>query len=127
MAAAVRRVRGARVDYPGPPPGNPGATARNGRGSTDRQAVRATWLAEAATAGEWDEREGSNFPSYRDRNGRAADSHALRHTFVTELVRAGVSPKDAKELAGHSTITLTMDRYAPPMSASGTRPPRSPS
>jgi hypothetical protein len=41
-----------------------------------------------------------------------ADFHALRHTFITELVRAGVAPKDAKELARHSTITLTMDRYA---------------
>jgi len=41
-----------------------------------------------------------------------ADFHALRHTFVTNLVRAGVLPKDAKELARHSSITLTMDRYA---------------
>jgi len=36
----------------------------------------------------------------------------LRHTFVTNLVNAGVAPKEAKELARHSTITLTMDRYA---------------
>lgn len=28
------------------------------------------------------------------------------------MVKAGVGPKDAKELARHSTITLTMDRYA---------------
>jgi hypothetical protein len=34
-----------------------------------------------------------------------ADLHALRHTFITELVKAGVAPKDAKELARHSTIT----------------------
>ena len=31
---------------------------------------------------------------------------------MTELVRAGVAPKDAKELARHSTITLTMDHYS---------------
>jgi hypothetical protein len=49
---------------------------------------------------------------YRDREGRVADFHSLRHRFVMELVRAGVAPKDAKELARHSTITLTMDRYA---------------
>ncbi|CAN0456545.1 unnamed protein product, partial [Phaeothamnion confervicola] len=32
--------------------------------------------------------------------------------FITNLVNAGVMSKDAKELARHSTITLTMDRYA---------------
>src|SRR5262249_49880769 len=40
------------------------------------------------------------------------DFHALRHTFITRLVRAGVKPKEAQALARHSTITLTMDRYA---------------
>jgi site-specific recombinase XerD len=47
---------------------------------------------------------------YRDRDGGVADFHSLRHTFVTNLVNAGVAPKDAKELVRHSTITLTMDR-----------------
>ena len=41
-----------------------------------------------------------------------ADFHALRHTFVINLVRAGVQPQDAKQLARHSSITLTRDRYA---------------
>ncbi len=41
-----------------------------------------------------------------------ADFHALRHTFITNLVKAGVQPKDAKELARHSTSTLTLDRCA---------------
>jgi hypothetical protein len=50
--------------------------------------------------------------AYRDPGGRVADFHSLRHRFVTELVNAGVAPKDAKELARHSSITLTMDRYA---------------
>lgn len=40
------------------------------------------------------------------------DFHALRHTYVTRLARAGLPPIVAKELARHSTITLTMDRYA---------------
>src|SRR5262245_58601319 len=44
--------------------------------------------------------------------GRCADFHSLRHTFITRLVRAGVKPKEAQALARHSTITLTMDRYA---------------
>ncbi len=47
-----------------------------------------------------------------DAFGRVSDFHGLRHTFVTNLVRGGVSPKVAQELARHSTITLTMDRYA---------------
>lgn len=40
-----------------------------------------------------------------------ADFHALRHTFISNLARAGVMPNVAKELARHSTITLTMDYY----------------
>jgi hypothetical protein len=48
---------------------------------------------------------------YRDADGKVADFHALRHTCISNLVRAGVSPKEAQTLARHSTITLTMDRY----------------
>ena len=40
------------------------------------------------------------------------DFHALRHTFLTRLARSGIPPKVAQTLARHSTITLTMDRYA---------------
>ncbi len=48
----------------------------------------------------------------RDGAGQVADFHALRHTFITNLVRGGVHPKVAQALARHSTITLTMDHYA---------------
>jgi len=48
----------------------------------------------------------------RDDAGRVVDFHALRHTFITRLARSGVTPKVAQALARHSTITLTMDRYA---------------
>src|SRR5439155_1636417 len=78
----------------------------------DLEIARAAWVAEARTPAERAEREASDFLAYRDSQGRVADFHALRHTFITELVKAGVAPKDAKELARHSTITLTMDRYA---------------
>src|SRR5262249_6364922 len=37
--------------------------------------------------------------------------HSLRHSFITMLERAGVSPKTAQELARHSDIRLTMQRY----------------
>jgi integrase len=49
--------------------------------------------------------------TYRDGSGLVADFHSLRHTFITNLCRAGVAPKVAQSLARHSTITLTLDRY----------------
>ena len=47
---------------------------------------------------------------YKTREG-FGDFHALRHTFITNLIRAGVPPKIVQTLARHSTITLTLDRY----------------
>jgi integrase len=41
-----------------------------------------------------------------------ADFHALRHSYITMLARGGVGVKDAQELARHSDIRLTMQRYA---------------
>ena len=78
----------------------------------DLASARATWLAEAADPAYRARREASDFLAYESAKGEFADFHSLRHRFVTELVKAGVMPKDAKELARHSTITLTMDRYA---------------
>jgi len=46
-----------------------------------------------------------------DTDEGTADFHSLRHTFITNLARRGVHPKDAQTLARHSTITLTMDHY----------------
>jgi hypothetical protein len=78
----------------------------------DLKRSRAAWIAEATDGAERERREASSFLAYRDEGGRVADFHALRHTFITRLVRAGVKPKEAQALARHSTITLTMDRYA---------------
>src|SRR6187402_1411794 len=78
----------------------------------DLEVARGAWVGEALTLAEKAERETSGFLTYRDQEGRVADFHSLRHRFITELVKAGAAPKDAKELARHSTITLTMDRYA---------------
>ena len=47
---------------------------------------------------------------YQTRDG-IADFHALRHTFISLLAKAGVHPKIAQGLARHSTITLTLDLY----------------
>ena len=46
-----------------------------------------------------------------DDGGAKFDFHALRHTFISNLARADLHPKQAQRLARHSTITLTMDRY----------------
>jgi hypothetical protein len=76
----------------------------------DLNAARATWIAEAASDAEKSEHEDSDFLLFETEEGRA-DFHALRHMFITNLAGSGVHPKLAMELARHSTITLTMDRY----------------
>ena len=47
-----------------------------------------------------------------DGQGRVIDLHALRHTYVTNLVRTGAHPKVVQQLARHSSISLTMDVYS---------------
>ncbi len=46
-----------------------------------------------------------------DERGRVVDFHSLRMTFITNLSRAGVSPKTAQTFARHSDINLTMNTY----------------
>jgi integrase len=41
-----------------------------------------------------------------------ADFHSARHTFITEVVRSGVSVRVAQELARHSSPLLTIGRYS---------------
>ena len=48
---------------------------------------------------------------FQDAEGRFADFHALRHSFISALTAGGIHPKTAQKLARHSTIALTMDRY----------------
>jgi integrase len=90
----------------------PSDWATNGDGAKlirhDLEAARKAWLGENPSA----EQRESEFLLARNRAGEVLDFHSLRHTFVTNLVRAGVEPKLAKELARHSTIVLTLDRYA---------------
>ena len=78
---------------------------------TDLEGARAAWLDDAKTAAEKARRAKSSFLQYRDEAGRVADFHALRKTFITNLCRAGVSPKAAQSLARHSDINLTMNVY----------------
>lgn len=40
--------------------------------------------------------------------------HALRHTFATNCIEAGVDPKSLSEILGHSSVTVTMKFYVHP-------------
>lgn len=48
---------------------------------------------------------------YRNQEGKVVDFHALRHTYATNLARAGIHPKLAMALLRHSDINLTMAYY----------------
>ena len=37
--------------------------------------------------------------------------HTLRHTFATRCVEVGFELKSLSEILGHSSTTLTLDRY----------------
>jgi integrase len=44
-------------------------------------------------------------------NNTTVTAHQLRHGFATMLFEAGIDPKDAQYLLGHSTISVTQDIY----------------
>jgi integrase len=77
----------------------------------DLAAARAAWITESPDAEEHKRRERSTFLKYQNDQGQYADFHALRKTCITNLSRAGVSPKTAQLLARHSDINLTMNTY----------------
>jgi integrase/recombinase XerD len=77
----------------------------------DLAAARKAWIQSADDSGERERRETSEFLAYRSADGRFADFHSLRHFFITNLERAGVSPKVAQTLARHSDIRLTLGVY----------------
>ncbi|MGL4594608.1 MAG: tyrosine-type recombinase/integrase [Thermoguttaceae bacterium] len=77
----------------------------------DLATARKKWIAEADTEEEQQMREQSDFLRYCNSEGKFADFHGLRHTFISNLGKAGVSPKTAQILARHSTIELTMQVY----------------
>jgi integrase/recombinase XerD len=79
----------------------------------DLDRARQAWLEEAARSPrELKKRMESDFLRYQSDDDRFADFHALRHTFIMRLVRAGASPKECQLLARHASITQTMDYYA---------------
>jgi integrase len=73
----------------------------------DLLTARQAWLGEAEDALERERREQSDFLSYCDAEGRYADFHCLRHTFISAVGKTGASPKVHQELARHSSYAMT--------------------
>jgi integrase len=76
----------------------------------DFAAAREAWINEAETAEDQTERQKSHFLLHETDEG-FADFHALRHTFLSQLSRAGASAKVMQMMARHSTIAMTLERY----------------
>ena len=97
----------------------PGGTERktNKMMKRDLESARELWLAaikkdETLSDDERAKLEATDFLKYEDSRGEFADFHANRHTFITNLGKAGVSPKTAQELARHSDVRLTIGVYS---------------
>ena len=78
----------------------------------DLDEARGAWLKSFQNARERAEAEQGDFLSYRDAEGCYADFHGLRHTYISRVVRSGATAKAAQSLARHSTVQLTIGRYA---------------
>lgn len=78
----------------------------------DLKEARQKWLQSFEDARQRTQADQSDFLTYRDAAGLVADFHALRHTYISRIVRSGASAKAAQTLARHSTVQLTVGRYA---------------
>jgi integrase len=79
---------------------------------SDLQAGRSAWLETFQPKAQREQMAQSDFLIYRDGSDRVIDFHAFRHTYISRLIQSGASPKTAQTLARHSTVTLTLGRYA---------------
>jgi integrase len=78
----------------------------------DLTSARDKFIKAATTGAERTECEKSGFCKYKDDAGRFADFHALRHTYVSRLVKSNASVKVCQELARHSDPKLTLGVYS---------------
>ena len=77
----------------------------------DMAAARQTWIEAAGADAERKARTESAFLLPTTDEG-VADFHSLRHTFGTNLARAGTATKTAMDLMRHSDVNLTMRLYS---------------
>jgi integrase len=77
----------------------------------DLKTAREAWIKEAKGDRERRQREADDFLTYCDEDGAFADFHANRHTFITNLGRAGVPLIMAQKLARHGDPKLTTKIY----------------
>ena len=78
----------------------------------DLKRARGMWIDDADTPDEKEKRRKTDFLNYCNEDGLFADFHSNRHTFITNLGKAGLSPKMAQTLARHSDPKLTMNIYS---------------
>lgn len=76
----------------------------------DMAEARQKWLESFQNDRQRREAEQSDFLAYRDGEGRYADFHGLRHTFITMVGKTGVSAREHMDLARHSSYAMT-SRY----------------
>jgi hypothetical protein len=76
--------------------------------------IFANWLRKDKRTADYEAatRRKSQFLPYVTEDGAYADFHAFRHTYISGIVASGASVKTAQTLARHSTVELTVGRYA---------------
>ena len=74
----------------------------------DLMAARQFWIAKTDDEAEKKKRYASDFLKYQGTDGKFADFHALRYTFITNLSYTNIAPKTTQMPARHSDIKLTM-------------------
>jgi integrase len=59
----------------------------------------------------WTDRRGKHYPGALPAELHALRWHDLRHTAASLAIAAGAHPKLIQQQLGHSSITVTLDRY----------------
>jgi len=71
---------------------------------SDMAEARKTWVESGGDSA-------ADFLLWENDQNQFADFHSLRSTFITELARAGASPKELQTLARHSDPRVTLKHY----------------
>jgi len=105
-------------DKPAGQPVWPGDWRRKGAKMmrADLKKARKAWLESFQDEREREQIGRGDFLAYRDQEGRYADFHALRHTFISMIGKLDLSPRELQELARQSNYTLTSKYMTLPLS-----------